>query len=41
MPPPKAPTMRKKLDTELKGAISKMLNEIMFDFDDNGGQVDY
>jgi len=37
IPPPKAPKMRKQLDQELKDNIVHMLNEIMFDFDENSG----
>lgn len=37
VPPPKPPAFRKKLDKNLKNTISKMLQEIIFDFDEKGG----
>ena len=33
--------MRSKLDPVLKDTIIKMCKDIMFDFDETGGQVDF
>jgi hypothetical protein len=33
--------MRKKLDPQLSKDISNMLSEIIFDFEENGGQINY